>query len=316
MKLFTKISVEPKENQIDYTSKIVLLGSCFAENIGDKLLYYKFDTLQNPFGILFNPVSLEILVKRALNQDKFTEKDLFYHREAWRCFEVHSKISDGDKNRLLKTLNTHLEITEKYLKTATHIIFTYGTSWVYKKKDTQAIVANCHKVPQNNFEKKLLSVSESFNAIESTIQLIKKNNSKATVIFTVSPVRHIKNGIPENSLSKAHLLTAIHTFIATYSDSNFYFPSYEIMLDELRDYRFYKEDLIHPSSLAITIIWERFSQAWISSKTKEIQNEIDSIQKGLQHKPFIPDSEEHRTFQKKLQYKIEKLQKQLPWVQF
>ncbi len=320
MKLQTQIPISPQENQIDYSSKVVLMGSCFVENIGSKLAYYQFNTFQNPFGILFNPVAIEQLIDRVVNQKSFTEKDIFYHNERWHCFEVHSVLSHSDKDIFLKRLNTLLKETKLFLKQSSHIIITYGTAWVYNHLSTQTVVANCHKVPQSKFEKHILLVEAITQSIKRSVDLLKMVNPALTCIFTVSPVRHSKEGMVENTRSKAHLLSAIHRFMDQTSGINnlqvFYFPSFEIIMDELRDYRFYEEDMIHPSNVAISIIWERFSVAWISPETEKLQKEIETIQKGLAHKPFDKESEEYKIFSKKLQQKIKEVKQKLPHIHF
>ncbi|GAG96622.1 unnamed protein product, partial [marine sediment metagenome] len=190
-------------------------------------------------------------------------------------------------------------------------IITLGTAWVYRFIETNELVGNCHKVPQKKFLKELLSIDEIVVSLENIISLIKDFNPKTTILFTVSPVRHLKDGFIENSQSKAHLLAAIHQVIenTTSGARIHYFPSYEIMLDDLRDYRFYKRDMIHPNLTAIDYIWEKFQQAWLDDKTTSIMKEVDTIQKGLAHIPFNPKSEQHQQFLKNLQHKIQVLKK-------
>ncbi len=318
MKLQTKILVSSQENQIDYSSRVLMMGSCFVENIGAKLDYYKFQTLLNPFGILFHPLAIENLIVRAINTNFFTEADVFFKNEKWHCFEMHSKISTSDKVVFLDTINSRLVGLKDYLEQATHIVFTYGTSWVYRFKETQEVVANCYKIPQQNFTKELLTVEEITTSIKNTILLIKSINPEVTIITTVSPVRHLKDGCIENTVSKAHLLSSIYAIAKGKRSLNGVnmFPSYEIMMDELRDYRFYEEDMIHPSNVAISIIWERFSKAWISSKTEKLQKEIEAIQRELAHRPFNPKSQSYLLFKEKLTTKINRLKKKLPHVDF
>lgn len=319
MKLQTQIPIFPQENQIDYSSRILLLGSCFVENIGAKLSYYQFINFQNPFGILYSPVAIEQMLNRVVNQRLFTEEDVFFYNERWHCFEVHSTVSHPDKEVFLQRLNNLLEKTRAYLKTSTHVILTFGTAWVYKHIKTNKRVANCHKIPQQEFVKELLSVAEIEASILNSYRLIKEINPEVIFINTVSPVRHIKDGFIENTRSKAHLITALHQSIkksSTLNIQSFYFPSYEIMMDELRDYRFYKEDMLHPSNLAVSIIWKRFSEAWISYKANKFQKEIENIQKGLAHKPFNEESIEYKKFSEKLREKISELKRKVPHIDF
>nr|WP_315147850.1 GSCFA domain-containing protein [uncultured Flavobacterium sp.] len=312
----TKISIPQSDFKIDYNSKIVSLGSCFAENMAVKLDYFKFENTCNPFGIIFNPVSIEKMIYRIVNQFFYTEKDIFFHNERWHCYEVHSDCSNADKDELLENLNVVLKTSIVQLFQASHIIITYGTSWVYRNRQTKEIVANCHKIPQKEFSKEILSIGTIEKSIQYTIDFIQKINPNVNFIFNVSPVRHLKDGFAENQLSKAHLIAAIHKTINDKTKNVDYFPSYEIMMDELRDYRFYAEDMIHPNSVAIDYIWQRFSETSISEESHSIMKEIESIQKGLQHRPFNPNSESHQQFLSNLRDKMVKIQNQFPHIQF
>ena len=301
-------------NSIDYNAKILLLGSCFSENIGDKLNYFKFQTSQNPFGILFHPKAIENLVTNAINEKKYLPEDLIFQNERWHSFDAHSSLSTTDKNELLANLNSAIRATNKKLKEATHIIITLGTSWVYRFIETDVIVANCHKIPQKKFLKTLLSVDEITKSLKTTISHLKSVNKNIHILFTVSPVRHLKDGFIENMQSKSHLITAIHSIMKTKNSS--YFPSYEIMMDELRDYRFYAEDMIHPNKTAINYIWERFAETRISESSKLTMKEVETIQKGISHRPFNENSEQHQKFLNNLEIKKEKLNSIFNFIKF
>ena len=315
MNFTTKIPISKSTNPIDYNSNIMSLGSCFAENMGDKFQYFKFQITTNPFGIIFNPVSIEMLISRAVNNIQCTENDIFFHNDLWHCFEVHSELSHTDKETFLTNLNLKIQQSHNLIIQSTHIIITYGTSWVYRNKQTGKIVANCHKIPQNQFEKEILSKETIEKAIQNTIALVQKINPDCHFIFTISPVRHIKDGFVENNISKSHLIAAIHSSNFQLPASS-YFPSYEIMIDELRDYRFYAEDMLHPSQMAIDYIWQRFSETTISAESYSIMQEVDNIQKGLAHRPFNPDSASHQEFCKNLIKKINTLASKFPQIQF
>ncbi|CAM1348554.1 GSCFA domain-containing protein [Tenacibaculum insulae] len=302
-------------NQINYNAKLMLLGSCFSENIGNKLAYYKFEATVNPFGILFHPKAIESFITNVINQKEYSENDIFYHNERWHCFEAHSCLSSSDKKELLYNLNQANKTTFNELQNASHLIITLGTSWVYREISTDNIVANCHKIPQKQFLKEILSVEEIIESLEAIISLLKTINNKISIIFTVSPVRHLKDGFLENQRSKAHLLSAIHQIIEPRNNTH-YFPSYEIMMDELRDYRFYAEDMIHPNKTAITYIWERFSEVWLSEEAEQTMKEVATIQKGLTHRSFNPTSEAHLKFLKNLEQKKETLLKAFPFMKF
>ena len=316
MILQTKIPLNKQShNLIDYTSELLLIGSCFVENIGEKLNYFKFRNTLNPIGILFHPIAIENLITRAINKDYFQEEDLVYQNEQWHCLEAHSSLSSANKEVLLRNLNNALDKTHKQIQKSSHIIITLGTSWVYRSLETDNIVANCHKIPQKKFLKELLTVdlvSESLNAI---IALVREENPNASIIFTVSPVRHLKDGFLENQRSKAHLISAIHQVVEP-RNNIFYFPSYELMMDELRDYRFYKDDMIHPNQLAINYIWDKFKSVWISDESQKTMDKVEEIQKGLAHKPFNPRSEKHQEFLRNLELNISNLKKNFPNISF
>ncbi len=319
MKLQTLVPLQQASNQIDYQSRVLLLGSCFVENIGKKLDYFKFRTLRNPFGILFHPKAIENLVLRSIQKISYTGDDVFYHNERWHCFDAHSDLSDASKEDLLEKLNHSLEQTNQQIARTTHIIITLGTAWVYRHLETNAVVANCHKIPQKEFSKELLSVDAIVACLENMIGSIQSVNPNAHLIFTVSPVRHLKDGFIENQQSKAHLISAMHQIIdknVSFSRVEGYFPSYEIMMDELRDYRFYEADMVHPNQLAIDYIWDRFKSIWISNKDYPTMEKVEAIQKGIEHRPFNPDSVQHQKFLGSLQNKMKDLKKEYPFIDF
>ena len=315
MKLTTPIKLSRQNPPINYSSKVLLLGSCFAQNMGAKLEYYKFQQCTNPFGILFHPVAIEKLITRAVNQTWFTSKDVFLQNEQWHCFLAHSKLSNTSEEDLISALNSALEKLRFSLLEASHVVFTFGTAWVYRHLENDTIVANCHKVPQKEFVKQLLSpddVSDVLLGIETKLRTI---NPTCSIINTVSPVRHIKDGLLANSRSKAHLIAGVQEIVSP-EKLNYYFPSYEIMMDELRDYRYYKEDLIHPNQTAIAIIWNAFTGSWICPETAALQKKIATIQSGLLHTPFNGHSKAHIHFKKDLEVQISQVQKALPWATF
>ncbi|MHA7941899.1 GSCFA domain-containing protein [Formosa sp. 3Alg 14/1] len=318
MKFFTEIPIQQQtENLIDYQSKVLLLGSCFVENIGNKFDYFKFQNLQNPFGVLFQPKATEQLLHHAVNNKVYTEADLFYQNEIWQTYDAHSKLSQLDKAAVLKGLNTAVLNTKQFLETASHIVITLGTAWVYRHIASNTVVANCHKVPQKAFKKELLRSAEMEESLQTILDIIAEVNPEAHVIFTVSPIRHTKDGFVENTRSKSHLISAIHQVLETNKSQQIhYFPSYEIMMDELRDYRFYTSDLIHPNQVAIDYIWDKFKATWLAPTTTVLMKDVQTIQTGLQHKPFNETSEQHQKFLNNLNKKITAIQKELPWVSF
>ena len=316
MKLQTQIPLQPeKYNPIDYHSKIVLIGSCFAEHIGQKLEYFKFQNLLNPFGILFHPLGIERLITNAINEKEYTERDIFFHDEQWHCYDAHSRLSNSSKEEFLKALNGNIKLTHQYINDSTHFIITLGTAWVYRHIETDAIVSNCHKVPQKQFTKVLLTVETVSESLKAIISLIRSVNPNTVIIFTVSPVRHLKDGFVENARSKAHLISAVHE-VAEPRHHIHYFPSYEIMMDELRDYRFYDDDMVHPNTTAVNYIWEKFQEVWITREASKTMDKVNEIQKGLCHRPFHPNSKAHRQFLQNLKAKQQQLQELFSHIRF
>lgn len=308
MHFSTKIPLEKSKFPIDYASKTILFGSCFAQNMGEKFMYYKFQSLVNPFGILFHPIAIETILKRILDARYYTETDLVFHNELWHSVEVHSQFSNPNKEELLNQLNAAVTTTKHYIENASHAIITFGTAWVYKHLDSGNIVANCHKIPQNNFQKKLLSITEIETSIQNCIDLFQILAPNCNLIFTISPVRHIKDGFVENQQSKAHLVSALHAVLSRNVTKTTYFPAYEILLDELRDYRFYANDLLHPSDLALQYIWDLFINTSLSNASIKVMNEIAAVQKNKSHRSFHPNSEKHQQFLDKTASKIKALQ--------
>ncbi|AMA49678.1 MULTISPECIES: GSCFA domain-containing protein [Flavobacterium] len=311
-----KIPIDKTKNTINYQSDLLLLGSCFSENIGNKFSYFKFKTTVNPFGIIFNPISIEKLIKRIVEKKHFTEEDIFFHNDLWHCFEIHSELSNPDKENFLKTLNDLIEFANKQIKEITHCILTLGTSWVYRINKTGETVANCHKVPQKEFTKELLSVEVIQQSLINIVLLVRKINPDVKFIFTISPVRHIKDGFFENNVSKGNLFLALHKTFSISKIEEAYFPSYEIVMDELRDYRFYEKDLLHPNELAIDYIWERFSEIYFETETQSLMLEVKNIQKDLAHRPFNPNTEKHQKFLEKIEFKKALLFKKIPHLSF
>lgn len=308
----TKIPLSPQQPKIGYDSRIFLSGSCFVENIGKKFNFYQFQTLLNPFGIFFHPAAIANFLQKVESKYHFSEKDIFYHNDQWHCPEAHSSLSSPEKDEILQNLNSKIEESYEFIKKATHLIFTFGTSWSYRNLASGETVANCHKVPQKEFKKELSDPKKDILAIISSV---KRLNPDASIIFTISPVRHLKDGFVENQLSKAKLITAVHECLKEQKNL-FYFPSYEIMMDELRDYRFYSEDMIHPNTTAIDYIWKRFSETWIAPEAQPGMARAERIQKALSHKAFNEDSEAYKKFQKDLQQKIEDFKKDFPQSRF
>lgn len=314
MNLQTVIPIQEATQKLGYDDKVVFLGSCFAQNIGDKMAYYKFQIRSNPFGILFHPIAIARLIQRVVAKKRFTSKDVFYAHDRWQSFEVHSTLIHKNEQGLLNLLNETLDSFEKQLQESSRVFITLGTAWGYEHIETHSIVANCHKIPQKEFNKVLSSEDELNTILESVIRNILKINPECDIVFTISPVRHIKDGFVENMRSKSHLITALHHLVEAHDVG--YFPAYEIMMDELRDYRYYEEDMIHPSSLAIDYIWERFVDTYVTAKAKKTMIQVGDLQKGLAHKPFKPEGAAYKKHIHKMQSKVKELQSSYPHMEF
>lgn len=314
MQFRTQIPISKSDHPIGYDSEVVSLGSCFAEHMAAKFEYFQFRQTVNPFGILFHPKAIARLVGFAESNEVFSEADVFFHNGRWHCFDAHSDLSDASQLRLIDNLNYAVGRLRQKLQQATHIIITYGTAWVYRDIVSQNEVANCHKLPQSHFSKELLSVQAITQSIENTVAAIKGCNPGAEIIFTISPVRHLKDGFVENQRSKANLVSALHGVLENQPGS--YFPSYEIVMDELRDYRFYAEDMVHPNTVAIDYIWQRFAETHIAAPAFAVMEKVAGIRKSLAHRPFDPGSASHKQFLLKLQAAIDALKQQYPHMDF
>jgi hypothetical protein len=300
---------------MDYNSKILLVGSCFVENMGEKLEYFKFQNRINPLGILFHTSAIAGFFKRVTNQLFFTEADLVFYNERWHCLDAHSIMSGTDQETVLENLNTALKQAIEFLQNSTHVIITLGTAWGYRYKKTEKLVANCHKIPQQEFDKELAKTDVIYADLSSILISLNKINPKIKVVFTVSPVRHLKDGFIENQRSKAHLIAAVHALVKNHDQAE-YFPSYEIMMDELRDYRFYERDLLHPNALAVDYIWEKFTSVYLSPQAQQWTTKIEEVQKGIAHRPFDQSSAAHLKFLKNLERKKKYIEENQPNIRF
>ena len=317
MKFSTPVILGPDTVSIDYNANILLLGSCFAENMARQFDYYKFRHVANPFGILFHPLAIDEAIYRCLLGQKFDGADTFFSNGRWHSFHVHSDMSHPEQPIMLQNLEKQRQLMKKMLTEATHIIITYGTAWVYRDLVSKNVVANCHKVPATQFDKELLSIETIEAAITNTITSIQGVNPDVHIIFTISPVRHIKDGIVENQRSKAHLIAALHAVLESHrSDTVRYFPAYEIIMDELRDYRYYADDMIHPSSKAIEYIWQRFTESHMTGETHLVMAEVGKIQKAVAHRPSDPNSEAHNALMKVVGQQAASLTVRHPHMQF
>lgn len=302
MKLQTEVQINSSFRSIDYSSAICLMGSCFSNNIGEKLAHHQFLTNINPHGISFNPMSIIKSLNDVIENKVYKESDLLKRADVYFSYNHHGEFSSIDPDIVLNNINQHIVDSNTFLKSASHLIITFGTAWVYELKESGEIVANCHKIDGNHFQKRLLSVEEIVEAFNQLIEKLRVFNNNLYLIFTISPVRHTKDGVVENSRSKAILLEAVHQIKDKHACD--YFPSYEIMMDELRDYRFYKRDLIHPNELAIDYIWNKFGDAYFDEETKRKSVEINKLKQQLFHKHIHPETQAAKAFDERLKLKI------------
>ena len=316
MQLQTIVPIKQLETPVNYHSKIISVGSCFAVNMAERFRQFQFQNSVNPFGILFHPVAIAKMIDFALNDKTFTASDVFLHNEIWSSFDAHSDLNELEQEDIIEALNAKILHFKQAVQTATHFVLTFGTAWVYRHVEKNQLVANCHKIPQKQFGKELLSVVECQEAMDSIEKGIRHLNPTTQIIYTISPVRHIKEGVVENQRSKAHLITALHEHLDKNTENNYYFPSYELMMDELRDYRFYGKDLLHPNELAIDYIWNKFVEYAVDANAVDTMKLVDEVQKGLAHRPFNPFSEAHEKFLEKLALKIDALLTQYPFMKF
>lgn len=292
-------------HKIKLKDSIFSIGSCFSDNIGDKLTAHKFDVVTNPLGILYNPFSifknLRLLLSEGLDPDNFIEAGgVYFH------WDTHSDISGTAMDSFKALLEARSHTSRQSLTSANWLIITLGTIYVYKHLESGKIVANCHKIPQRHFQKLSLSQAEIEEDFFQTMELLRTINPDIKVILTVSPVRHIRDGLIENNVSKATLLQTVNNIVK--NDPNiYYFPAYEILIDELRDYRFFKEDMIHPTEQAIQYIWERFITACLDPDAIGFISEWAKVKKSLEHRPFHPDTNEHQRFLRSTLTKLEAL---------
>lgn len=317
MAFFTEIEIPEYPWKMDYSKSMMLFGSCFSENIGQKLIDLKFRVDMNPFGILYNPESIANSLKILLEKRLFTEKDLFSDQGLWSSFYHHSRFSDVDRGVALEKINSRIEASSVFLKNADFLVITFGTSWVYELKSSGLIVSNCHKLPAAEFKRYRLGVMEITEGYRELLEQVWKLNPGLKVIFTISPIRHWKDGAVENQVSKATLLLAADRLITGFGPSSCgYFPSYELMMDELRDYRFYAEDMLHLSPVATDYIFERFSKVMMTKESTELSKRVMKIRKAFEHRPLNPKSAGFKAFIQQNLLLLDELISQFPSLDF
>ncbi len=310
MKFRTEVEIPKSEKKIEIEDRIFSIGSCFASEMTELLKDGQLQTLNNPFGTIFNPFSINNAVKRLHDSEFYTEDELIIYNEEYISLDHHTSFDTRYIHQTLDKINEAIEAGNAFLQEADWII-TYGSSFIYEFLPKQKLVANCHKIPQKFFEKRLLSHQELTGSIYNTILELKDICKEGVqILFSVSPVRHTKDGMVENQLSKSKLITAIHESISLFEDCH-YLPVYEILMDELRDYRFYKEDMIHPSTQAVNYIFDKFGDSYFSDETKEFIKENFKIMRALEHRTNDVKDPKFIEFREKLDQRIENQRKKV-----
>lgn len=314
MNFRTQVELPEKEVKIAHSERIMLWGSCFVENIGKLLVENKFNSEVNPLGILYNPLSIAKSLRQVLMKKEYEERDLFQAAGVWHSWMHHSDFSSCSLDDCLEKINGGMMKVADNLSDTDWLVVTWGTAYVYILRHTQEVVGNCHKQPEKLFVRRRLGVAEIIEVWKSLLDDLRVLNPRLKVLFTVSPIRHAKDGMHGNQLSKSALLLAVDELCTACSDC-YYFPSYEIMMDELRDYRFYADDMLHSSAKAVEYIWECFCRCYFSKETMGIMEEWKDIKKALEHKPFNPDSEAYRKFLSQIVLKIAQVKEKFPYLE-
>jgi hypothetical protein len=310
---FTSVEIPPAKQEINYQHKLMLMGSCFSENIGMKLKEAFFHVDVNPFGVLYNPLSISMSLNRLIENKGFSHSDIFEYQSLWHSFFHSSLFSDVSPEKALYKIQTRFDASCSFLKNADFLLLTFGTAWIYENRKTNTVVSNCHKLPSQHFNRRRLSIKEIVDHYTLLIDQLQQLNPSLHIIFTVSPIRHWKDGAHENNLSKSILLLSVEELQKKFDNVD-YFPAYEIQMDELRDYRFYASDMQHPSETAINYIWEKFSDTYFSEQTKLIKQRTEHLTSLLNHRPLHPDSPQYRLFQTQIENEKEALRSEYPFL--
>ena len=306
------------ENSIGYRDNLFLIGSCFSVNMGAKLNTHLFKVFENPHGVLFNPISVAKSLSDCINNKQYTEADLFQLNEVWNSWNHHSRYSGITNNDALEKINNSITKAHIFLKTADHIVITLGSAWVYQLNSQSPfaegqVVANNHKAPASWFDKHLMKPDALVLLLKKMVEELLKYNAHLQIIFTISPVRHLREGLVENNRSKAVLIQAVHEIVEN-SKQTAYFPSYEYVIDDLRDYRFYAEDLVHPNYAASNYVWEKWVETYMNEETQGIMKQVAELQLAMQHKPFFAGSSQHKEFLQHCLTKTERLLSLYPYL--
>ncbi len=315
MKMMLDLDIKSPARKITYNDQLMLVGSCFTEQVGKKLEEVKFSVLQNPSGVLFDPISVASNLSNYIDNKPVQKADLFYLNELWQSWNHHSVFSGMDAAEVLLNINQEQQKAHAFLKTTDWLIITLGSSFSYRLVENGSAVANCHRAPAQQFGKHLLTIDETTSALQNCLDKLFHFNRNIQVIFTVSPVRHIRDGVVENNRSKARLIEAVHQMVSS-NERLHYFPSYEIVIDVLRDYRFYDVDLVHPNYAATEYVFNQFVGSYIDDAAQLMMEEIKKIVTAFKHKPFQPATEAHQAFLNNFLVKAKVFQEKYPHVDF
>lgn len=322
MEFMTPIHIERLMPPMSYGHHIFLIGSCFTEHIGNALAEHKFKVLQNPHGILFDPMSVSHSLLSYVENKRYEERDLFYLNEVWQSWHHHSRFADVDKQVALQRINASQQEAHEFLKKADWLIITLGSAFSYQLNENQSNtgfsnlhVANCHRAPGQWFNKKLLEINEIISVLDGVYHRVRKFNPQVKIQFTISPVRHLRDGVVDNNRSKARLIEAVHHMVSKF-EGLYYFPAYELVIDVLRDYRFYDIDFAHPNYPATAFVIEKFSEACIDESSRELMKEVKQIMTAKKHRPFQPNTNAHKQFLHSHYNKAKALMQQYPFLDF
>lgn len=303
--------------QLSYRRNALMVGSCFTENIGNYLQQHYFPVLTNPCGILYNPASIAGCIDFLVTEKQFSASDLFYANGVWNNFYFHSRYSHSDKASALTAMNDSLSIAARQLRSASHLFLTFGTSWVYREKESYSIVGNCHKLPADRFIRERLTVEDMTSQWIELLNHLFAIHPELNIVFTVSPIRHLKDGSYGNQVSKSGLFLLIDRLLSHFGSTRIsYFPSYELVMDELRDYRFYAADMLHLSETATTFVQEKFNEVFLDNESKEINITVGKIVKTLAHQPFQNESSSYRDLLSRLSNDVSEIAATYPWIDF
>ncbi len=318
MNFFTPIDIPKLAEPIRYQDRILLVGSCFTEHIGNSLQELKFSVMQNPNGILFDPSSVCKSLISYVTDEPYSASDLFQLNEIWNSWHHHSRFSSVSKDESLRLINGSREAAHSFLKNADWLIITLGSSFSYRLTElaggnTGEGVANCHRAPAQWFQKQLLETKEIIAKLEECTGILSEYNPELKIIYTVSPVRHIRDGVVENNRSKARLIESVHHMVNRFA-RQYYFPAYELVIDVLRDYRFYDIDLVHPNYAATRFVLDHFAESCLEEETRKIMEEVKKLVTARKHRAFQPDTKAHREFLLTQMEKAVELKKMYPFL--